>query len=211
MLAACGAAAAGIALPRSPRTGRSRSSIAVVAAPILVIADVWNEPRVADFRDSRRSSRAALVARAALVGRARPWRSAAGPEVLPIAAIAVLPIRVPIEIGGETANLLVPLYLVIAAGVLARCSPSAARRRRPAAAAGDPGRSACATSSPRASSSTRSRRPTREDVSNAVENIGFFLAPFAVLFCLLSEIEWSRGAAAPGADRRRRGRGRSAR
>jgi O-antigen ligase len=30
-----------------------------------------------------------------------------------------------------------------------------------------------------------------EDVSNAVENVGFFLAPFAVLFCLLSEIEWT--------------------
>jgi O-antigen ligase len=30
-----------------------------------------------------------------------------------------------------------------------------------------------------------------EDVSNAVENVGFFLAPFAVLFCLLSEIDWS--------------------
>ena len=31
-----------------------------------------------------------------------------------------------------------------------------------------------------------------EDVSNAIENIGFFLAPFAILFVLLAEIEWSR-------------------
>ena len=31
-----------------------------------------------------------------------------------------------------------------------------------------------------------------EDVSNAIENIGFFLVPFAVLFCLLAEVEWSR-------------------
>ncbi len=31
-----------------------------------------------------------------------------------------------------------------------------------------------------------------EDVSNAIENIGFFLVPFAVLFALLAELEWSR-------------------
>ena len=44
MLAACGAAAAGIALPdRRQRT--IAIAIAVIAAPILVIADVWNEPR----------------------------------------------------------------------------------------------------------------------------------------------------------------------
>ena len=45
----------------------------------------------------------------------------------------MLPLRVPLEIGDETANLLVPLYLVIAAGLivsfLAR-APSAGRRAR---------------------------------------------------------------------------------
>jgi hypothetical protein len=105
----------------------------------------------------------------------------------------MLPIWVPIAIGGETANLLVPLYLVIAAGVLARVL---------AERTGGSGQEAAGSSD---------LWPTRlryvlaaglvlyavqaaysEDVSNAIENIGFFLAPFAVLFCLLSEIEWSR-------------------
>jgi putative inorganic carbon (HCO3(-)) transporter len=113
------------------------------------------------------------------------------PEVLPIAAVAMLPIRVPIQIGGETANLLVPLYLVIASGVVARAladRPPNAERRTPnvdrwvtrlrnVLAAGLVLYSIQAAYS--------------EDVSNAVENIGFFLVPFAVLFCLLSEIEWS--------------------
>ena len=48
---------------------------------------------------------------------------------------AVLPFRIPVEAGGETANLLVPLYLVIAAGGLAwavpRLRPGRARRRAP--------------------------------------------------------------------------------
>jgi hypothetical protein len=112
------------------------------------------------------------------------------PAVLPIAAIAMLPIRVPIEIGGETANLLVPLYLVIAAGVLARVLAGEtaeskqqtadvwSQRLRYVLAAGLLLYAVQAVYS--------------EDVSNAIENIGFFLAPFAVLFCLLSEIEWSR-------------------
>ena len=60
MLAACGAAAAGIALPdRRQRT--LAIAIAVIAAPVLVVADVWNEPRVADFRGEPAQVAAALV------------------------------------------------------------------------------------------------------------------------------------------------------
>jgi O-antigen ligase len=187
MLAACGAAAAGIVLPdRRQRT--VAIAVAIVAAPILVIADVWNEPRIVDFRDSPAQIAAAVVV-AALVLAALTAGFRRRPELLPIAAVAMLPIRVPIEIGGETANLLVPLYLVIAAGVLARVLAGEAADRRPQTA------------------DTWARRlrwvlgaglvlyavqaAYSEDVSNAVENVAFFLAPFAVLFCLLSEIEWS--------------------
>ena len=31
-----------------------------------------------------------------------------------------------------------------------------------------------------------------KDVSNAIENAGFFLVPFAVLFALLLEVDWDR-------------------
>jgi O-antigen ligase len=188
VLVACGAAAAGIALPdRRHRT--IAIAIAVLAAPILVIADVWNEPRVADFRGEPVQLAGAVIVAAAAVA-ALTLAIRRRPEVLPIAAVAMLPIRIPIEIGGETANLLVPLYLVIASGVAARVLQDRAR-----------------SSETRA---TADRWPLwlryvlaaglvlyaiqtaySEDVSNAVENVGFFLAPFAVLFCLLSEIEWS--------------------
>ena len=58
------------------------------------------------------------------------------PQRLPVAVVAVLPFRVPIEAAGTTSNLLVPLYLVIAAGCVAFAwtararAPAAARRLR---------------------------------------------------------------------------------
>ncbi len=190
MLAASGAAAAGIVL--SDRRQRTIAiAIAVLAAPILVIADVWNEPRVADFRGEPAQIAGGLVvaglALAALTAAIRRR-----PEVLPIAAIAVLPIRVPIEIGGETANLLVPLYLVIAAGVIARALADRSLAPEPATAATDPWPRRLRYVLGAGLMLYAIQAAYSEDVSNAVENIGFFLAPFAVLFCLLSEIEWSR-------------------
>lgn len=188
LLVACAAAAGGIALPdRRQRT--LALAIVIVAAPILVIADVWNEPRVVEFRGEPAQILGAIaVATAAVAALTIAIRRR--PEVLPIAAVALLPIRVPIEIGGETANLLVPLYLVIAAGVIARCladrrsavgswqsADAWPRRLRYLLAAGLVLYAVQAAYS--------------EDVSNAVENVGFFLAPFAVLFCLLSELDWS--------------------
>ena len=53
------------------------------------------------------------------------------PIVLPLAIVAALPFRIPLHAGGDTANLLVPLYLVIAGGVLsaALADGSSARQR----------------------------------------------------------------------------------
>ncbi len=40
------------------------------------------------------------------------------PVLLPVLVLVALPFRVPLAVGGEDANLLLPLYLVMAAGVL---------------------------------------------------------------------------------------------
>jgi O-antigen ligase len=83
----------------------------------------------------------------------------------------------------------VPLYLVIASAFVAGLLD--ARRRVPRGA--DPAaavwlkRVLAATLVLYAVQATYS-----EDFSNAVENAGFFLVPFAVLFCLLSEVRWTR-------------------
>jgi len=188
MLAACGAPAAALVL-RDRRWRLIAMAAALVVAPLIVAGDVWSEPRVVDFRHSPAQIGAGIVVGglglAALVFAFRRWAFA-----LPVLAFAALPLRVPLEIGDETANLLVPLYLVIAAGVItAFLTPASGERR---AASDDPW-------------STRLRwllaatlvlyaiqGSYSEDVPNAIENIGFFLAPFAVLFALLVEISWTR-------------------
>jgi putative inorganic carbon (hco3(-)) transporter len=194
MLVACGAA--GAALVVDDRRVRTVAiALAMVVAPIVVLGSVWGEPRVVEFRDSPAQVALALLvggaALAALVTAFRRWSS-----LFAIAAFAVLPLRVPIEIGGETANLLVPLYLVIGAGFITQASGEwrvatgdRAAGRRPQEA--DPWsrwlrRLLAATLTLYAIQAIYS-----EDVANAIENIGFFGVPFAVLFVLLAELEWS--------------------
>ena len=90
-----------------------------------------------------------LAASAALAAVFRRW-----PILLPLAIVAALPFRVPLEAGGDTANLLVPLYLVIAGGV---CSLPSWRQRLRGLASGRPRADAGA---PQAPCPRRPRRPT---------------------------------------------------
>jgi O-antigen ligase len=110
------------------------------------------------------------------------------PILLPLLLIAALPFRVRLHVtGGEAVNLLVPLYVVIGAGVLATVV---------ATLRGE----------------TRLRKLPQPlvlalvlviclyalqtiyspDVAFASRNIGFFLVPFAILFSLLAEATWDR-------------------
>ena len=52
------------------------------------------------------------------------------PLALPLLAVAALPFRVPVSIGDTAANLLLPLYAVIAAGTLAYAWPPCAGEAR---------------------------------------------------------------------------------
>ncbi|HEX3608994.1 MAG TPA: hypothetical protein VHU14_04900, partial [Solirubrobacterales bacterium] len=116
ILLAVTASAGTILLP----AGRPRS-LAMLAAlilfPALILGDQWHSHQIVDLRDH--PSRLAalgllgLVAAVVLAYVFRRW-----PLALPLAIVAVLPFRVPLHAGGDTANLLVPLYLVIAGGVL---------------------------------------------------------------------------------------------
>ena len=60
----------------------------------------------------------ALVVIAALVAVMRRHRDA-----FPLLAVFALPFRLPISTGGRTVNLLIPLYLVVAAGTLTYLLP----------------------------------------------------------------------------------------
>ena len=92
--------------------------LALALFPVLILGDQWHSAQIVDLRNSPArlvglgvGGLALAVALAALF---RRW-----PIVLPLAIVAALPFRIPLHAGGDTANLLVPLYLVIAGGVLA--------------------------------------------------------------------------------------------
>jgi putative inorganic carbon (HCO3(-)) transporter len=107
---------------------------------------------------------------------------------------------VPVHVGGQTSHLLVPLYLVIAGGVI--CFGYAAVRGRSDRADGAPlAQSATLRDSTAVIWLYRVLAATlvlyaiqtaySVDVSNAIENASFFLVPFALLFVMLGEVRWS--------------------
>ena len=125
------------------------------------------------------------------------WLIHRRPELLALAAAAALPFRVPIESGGDTANLLVPLYVVIAAGVLAYALP---RLRAPR------GLEDIERADER---EVRHERGALEwllagaivlyavqatyssDFDGALAQTIFFYVPFALLYALLVRIRWT--------------------
>jgi O-Antigen ligase len=92
--------------------------LALALFPILILGDQWHSAQIVDLRDD--PARLVALGIAALAGAAilasifHRW-----PILLPLAIVFALPFRIPLHAGGDTANLLVPLYLVIAGGVLA--------------------------------------------------------------------------------------------
>src|SRR5205823_13003273 len=91
---------------------------ALVLTPVLLVAEIWHTSQFAPIRHHSAAAGVGLVA--VLVGLAlAAWVFDRRPWLFPLAAVLVLPFRIPIESGGQTANLLVPLYFVVAAGAIA--------------------------------------------------------------------------------------------
>jgi O-antigen ligase len=110
------------------------------------------------------------------------------PAWLPVAAAATLPFRVPIASGGSTANLLVPLYLVVAAGAAAYAVPRLAGRERPEGGR-PPGALEWALAATLALYGIQSSYSA--DFGHALENVVFFYVPFALLFALVARVPWT--------------------
>jgi O-antigen ligase len=138
----------------------------------------------------------ALVVIAALVVAMRRHRDA-----FPLLAVFALPFRLPISADGRTVNLLVPLYLVVAAGTLVYLLPQLLGRREAARSH--------APFAPAKPSSWVSPRGVEwllaitvalyalqtlysADRAKAAENIAFFYLPFGLLFLILRDVRWTR-------------------
>jgi O-antigen ligase len=179
--------AAGALVAPSPR-GRAGAMVgALVLAPIILGFHIADSDQLDPLRDHPALAAAggvvAVIAVAALAVVFAKW-----PAWLPVAAVATLPFRVPISSGGSTSNLLVPLYLVVAAGTLAYAVPRLLGEERP----------------------ERGRRPGllewalavylalyaiqasySDDFGRALENVVFFYVPFALLFALVARVPWT--------------------
>ncbi|HMJ01593.1 MAG TPA: O-antigen ligase family protein [Conexibacter sp.] len=192
--------AAAALLARDPRQRALAMAGALLLAPVLLVVDIWDSPQFEVVHDQPLAAGVgaavglcAIAALALLMARR--------PLVLPLLVLAALPFRVPIEVGGTTSNLLVPLYLVIAAGALAAIVPALTRFRPPVTASGDL----------RATSPVASRwepgwlerllalsvalygiqATYSGDFEKALQQVAFFVVPFALLFVLLARIEWT--------------------
>jgi O-antigen ligase len=208
LLLAAAASAAAILLP----AGRLRSAAmlaAIVLFPVLILGDQWHTHQIVDLRHSTgRIAALTLVGIAAISALAYVFRR--WPILLPLAIIAALPFRIPLHAGGDTANLLVPLYLVIAGGVLAILV-----RDWPIPLAGGTGGEAeNGASLPRPQASPPVTGPASriaqwlprllaafvflyalqtlysDDFSKGLQNACFFLVPFTVAYALLQDVKW---------------------
>jgi O-antigen ligase len=186
--------------PRISERSRALAALAVlVVTPALLLADIWHTSQLTHLRHHPMEAGGAIVlgvilviAVAVLIHRE--------PRAFPLLAIFALPFRLPIATGGSTSNLLIPLYLVVGAGALAYALP----RLTDPAQSGAPGPAPngwwARTISPRglewlllAAVVLYALQATYSaDFSKALENMVFFYIPFALLFALLREVEWTR-------------------
>lgn len=193
---ACGAAGSALLL-RDPRARYAATGLGLAAAIGLIAGEVWDQERFEDLR-----SQPGIVVLGALLGGMALGATAAffvrNPAAVAIAAFAVLPLRLPVQVGDETNFLLVPLYGVIAGGWL-RGAWLVGRRR-----AGE----LQTRSSPRLGESQASRWlcvalaaslvvyalgiAWTEDPRNAIVTVAFFFTPFAALLVLMRDLHWQR-------------------
>ena len=180
------ASAAGAALLIDPPRARGRTMVAA-----LVLAGVALEPLVWARLHEQFSRRPSFVVAGVVVGVAVLIALALmirrHPPLLALLAFAALPFRVPLTLGGDTANLLIPLYVVIVAGCLAAAlRPLELPDRSPPPAVRRLDRVLLVVLVLYALQALYS-----SDLEQAVKNIGFFYVPFALLYRLLRDIPWT--------------------
>ena len=188
MLAAA-AAAVTVLVARDPRL-RAGAMVAALAFSALTVATLASSlpggPAV--LAGGALAALVALVALAALLVRR--------PALVGLLALGVLPFRVPLTLGGDTASLLLPLYGVIGAAALAEAWRWLRRGRGP---------EALDVAERRIPDTLRHvqialaavvglyalQAVYSSDLEVALKNVCLFYAPFAVLFRLLCDVEWS--------------------
>jgi hypothetical protein len=202
VVVAAAASAAAILLPAGSRARPAAMLVALALFPALILGDQWHSRAIVDLRDNAtRLAELGVAALAISAGFAAAFRR--WPFVLPLAIVAALPFRVPLHAGGDTANLLVPLYLVIAGGVLSTALGAwkSGHGNSPAGPAGHSRSTGPASRSPivwlpriLAVVVVLYGMQTlySPDFSKGLQNVCFFFVPFSLVYALLRDVEWDR-------------------
>jgi putative inorganic carbon (HCO3(-)) transporter len=195
VLVAAAAAAAAILVPPG-RLRAAAMSAALILLPALILGDQWHSRAIADLRhDDLRFL--ALGAGAVAISAALAWAFRRHPILLPLAIVAALPFRVPLHAGGDTANLLVPLYLVIAGGVLAAAAGLwRSGAANPLVGASGPTGRIPTVWLPRILAAVVVLYSLQTlyslDFSKGLQDVCFFYVPFALVYALLRDVVWDR-------------------
>ena len=180
----------------SPRARAAAMLGALVLTPVLLVANVWSTPQLQPLRERPALALAAGVGGLLVLGLGALLIDRR-PHLLALAAAGALPFRVPVESGGDTANLLVPLYLVIAAGVLAYALPRLRAPRgledleREDAREGEHARGPLEWLLAGAIVLYAAQATYSSDFDKALAQTIFFYVPFALLYTLLVRITWT--------------------
>ena len=182
-----GVLVAAAVLARAVRARAAAMLAALAISPLLLLAEIWDSPQLAALRDRPLLAVGALVTGAVVVGMLAVL-FARRPPAFALAAIAALPFRVPLEVGGETANLLLPLYVVVGAGALGWLVP---RVRDPDPVGDDPPCGALEWLLLGSVVLYAVQSAYSSDPAKALSQVVFFYVPFGVLFALLRRLEWT--------------------
>jgi O-antigen ligase len=170
---------------------------AVLLAPVLLLAAIWHSPQLGVVHRHPLEAAVAVLIGLAVVG-ALAVVIHRRPSWLAPLIVFTLPFRVPIAAGGTTSNLLVPLYLVVGAGVLAYAVPVLGSDRSGTARVRGDG---LAEPEPPPGWIERLlalyvvlyglQAIYSTDFEKALQQMVFFYVPFALLFCLLRRLRWT--------------------
>ena len=205
---------------RDPRARAQAIGGAIVLAPVLLVAEIWNSPQLGFVHRHAPFALAGVVIGLAVLG-ALAAVVGGRPSVLALLAVAALPFRVPIATGGKSSNLLVPLYLVVATGAFSmiwqglrapRAEPPPdvsvpASTLEPTTVRARARASRRVTARPRPAGLIVSGLLERllalyivlyavqavysADFETALRNMVFFYVPFALLYILLARLSWT--------------------
>jgi O-antigen ligase len=167
---------------------------ALVLSPVLLLTEIWNSPQLHVVHHHPlyavigAAIVIALLAVAARMLAARLWLLA------PLAVFA-LPFRIPIQSGGVTSNLLVPLYLVVAVGALAWAVPALGAEDRRGWNGGGEVSAGWALWVERLLALSvvlyGAQAIYSAGFEHALQNMVFFYAPFTLLYVLLRTVRWT--------------------